>query len=309
MRVHVASMLGSQSFPVMCSFLMPRTGPWPLIWLSMILGFGSSFGILFIPDSAPLKPSSDEEEEEESDPVQSLRETLSRSLAGLKDSLSMLKTPSVVLLLLCCLTTMPIFNCTSQLLTQYVSKRYHIKLESTGYIQGTYGAAHVVVILLIIPWLSALVMRSTSPKWIRMASEHQRDLFFTRWSFLALIAGTLVMCFSPLLPAFVCGLFLMALGSGAGSYIPSTMAFYVDKEHRTRMFSLIGIVQIMGSLYSMPLLAALFSAGMKMGGIWIGLPYLGVAVLCVLASVLLAFVRLSKADNNENVGEEGYSSL
>lgn len=130
-----------------------------------------------------------------------------------------------------------------------------------------------------------------------MADEKQRDLVFTRWSFVALALGTLVMAFSTVLPTFIVGLFIMSFGSGAGSFIPSTLAFFVDKEHRTRMFSLVGIMQIVGSLYAMPMLAGLFTVGMRLGSLWIGLPYLGVATLCGIAIVLQAFVRLSGKSN------------
>jgi MFS family permease len=136
-----------------------------------------------------------------------------------------------------------------------------------------------------------------------MADEKQRDLAFTRWSFAFLILGPLIMALSTTLPTFVCGLVVMAFGSGAGSYIPSTLAFYVDMQHRTRMFSLVGIMQIVGSLYAMPMLAGLFTAGMKLGGIWIGLPYLGVAALCGVAMVLLVFVRLSETIKNSHEPE------
>ncbi|KAH8195566.1 hypothetical protein TruAng_010266 [Truncatella angustata] len=299
MRVHIASMLGNLCSPMISSVMMPRVGPWPLLWLSVVLGTLPAAGILFVPETLTTKAAATEDHGDLRPDLQ-FSARLSRSLVELRDSLSMLKNLSVILLLFGSITLTPVILCTLQFLSQYVSKRYHVKLAYTGYVQGAYGGAHILFILFIIPYASKLVLRSNSPKWIRMANEQQRDLAFLKGSFVAVVLGTFVMSVSPSLPVFVCGLFVLALGSGAGSYIPSTLAFYIDKEHRTRMFSLVGIVQVMGSLYAEPMLAGLFTLGMRIGGIWIGLPYLGVAVLCGVAFLLLRFVRLPRECDRGN---------
>ncbi|KAK9413149.1 putative Major facilitator superfamily transporter [Seiridium unicorne] len=291
MRIHAASMLGNLCSPAISAALMPRVGAWPLLFVSLVLTVGSAIAMLFVPETLGPKP---EIADVDSHQNGNIGARLSHSLAELKDSLSMLKNGSVVLLMLANVTVMPVIYCTLQFLSQFVSKRYHIKLADTGFIQGSYGALHVLIILIVIPYLSELAMRPTSPRWIRMADEKQRDLTFVRWSFVALTLGSLLMAFSPAPPVFICGLFILGFGSGAGSYISSILAFCVDKEHRTRMFSLLGITQIVGSLYAMPMLAGLFTVGMKLGGFWTGLPYLGVAAQCAAAIVLVAFVRLYK---------------
>jgi MFS family permease len=209
----------------------------------------------------------------------------------------------VVLLMLCFLTMMPVIFSTLVFLAQFVSKRYHTRIAYTGYVQTVLGVAQIIVVLVIIPYLSNYTIRPTCPKAIRMADERQRDLGLTRWSFIALALGALVMAISPALPGFVCGLLIMALGTGASSYLSSTLALYVDQEHRTRMFSMVSIVNIAGSIYAMPALAGLFTLGMRLGGAWISLPYLGVSTLCVVAILLLLFVRLpntAEADDEQH---------
>ncbi|ETS78342.1 hypothetical protein PFICI_10404 [Pestalotiopsis fici W106-1] len=309
MRIHVASMFGNLVSPALASILMPHTGPWPLVWFSLVLISIPIVGILFVPETLSTKPdvgtdtpATAETEEQDADATFSAR--LSRSLAELKDSLPMLQTPSVVFLLLtAAVTVMPVFYSTASFMAQFVSKRYHIHLAYTGYVQAAYGAAHVLVILVAIPWLSEWSLRPTAPRWLRMADERRRDLAFMRWSFAPLIAGPVIMALSTSLPAFVCGLLVMSLGSGAGSYVTSALTFYVGPEERTRAFSLMGVMQIVGSLYAMPMLAGLFAAGMKAGGLGIGLPYLGVAALCSLGVVLLAFVRLSETKDREEAAD------
>ncbi|KAK9784882.1 putative Major facilitator superfamily transporter [Seiridium cardinale] len=301
MRIHAASMLGNLCSPAISAALMPRVGAWPLLFVSLVLTVGSAIAMLFVPETLGPKPNTADVDSHQSGNIGA---RLSHSLEELKDSLSMLKSRSVVLLMLANVTTMPVIYCTLQFLSQFVSKRYHIKLADTGFIQGSYGAVHVLIILVVIPYLSALAMRPTSPRWIRMADEKQRDLTFVRWSFVALTLGSLLMAFSPALPVFICGLFILGFGSGTGSYVSSILASFVDKEHRTRMFSLLGVMQIVGSLYAMPMLAGLFTVGMKLGGFWIGLPYLGVAAQCAVAIVLVAFVTLSKTVKGGSTRED-----
>lgn len=115
-----------------------------------------------------------------------------------------------------------------------------------------------------------------------------------------LAISTLIMTFSLLLPTSIVGLLVIPLAFGAGSYILSTLASYVDQEHRTRMVSLFGIMQIVGSMYAYPC-AGLFTIGMKLGDLWIGLPYMGVAALCGTVVGLLAFVQLSSQHNHVSV--------
>ncbi|KAI1840122.1 hypothetical protein JX266_013665 [Neoarthrinium moseri] len=295
MRIHVSSMIGNLCSPALSSVLMPVVGPWPLLWASQAMTAVSAIAILFVPETLTHHRKASGPDENDAGvgalDAGSLVTRVRRSLVELRDSLSMLTSRSVVLLMLVTLTMMPILFSTLQFLPMFASKRYHMPLAQTGYIQGAYGAAQLVVVMVVVPWISAMVMRPGVPRAVRMPDEKTRDLVLLRWSFVALCLGTLAMSVSPVLPGFVCGLVLMSFGSGASSFVKSTLAALVDQEHRTRMFSLQGIVDIMGSIYALPSLAGLFTAGMKLGGLWIGLPYLGVAILCAFDVGLLAFVR------------------
>lgn len=148
--------------------------------------------------------------------------------------------------------------------------------------------------LLFLPWLCRYLMRpSTSPK-IRPADEQHRDLAIARWSAAVTILATLVMGLAPNLVGFIIGLALLALGSGLTSLVRSLMSCYVDPVHRSRLFGTVGMVEILGAVYADPMLAGLFSLGMKLGGAWIGFPYDGLSVLVTLVTGLLLFVRLPK---------------
>ncbi|KAI4598258.1 hypothetical protein KJ359_003142 [Pestalotiopsis sp. 9143b] len=304
MRVHVASMLGNLCSPALASIMMPRTGPWPVLMLSLALSVLPIVGIVFVPETLTLK--TENNNDDDAGEPRTLGARLSRSLAELGDSLSMLRSRSVVVLLLTAVTFMPVVYCTLGFMAQFVSRRYRIPLAYTGYVQAAYGAAHLLVLLVMVPWLSKLALQpSALPAWLRAPDERRRDLAFLRWSYAPLALGTALMAVAPSLPVFVLGLLVMSLGSAAGSYVTSVLALCVDGARRTRAFSLLGVAQIVGSLYGMPMLAGLFAAGMRAGGpVWIGLPYLGVAALCALAMGLLRFVRLDEIKDGHGVEDE-----
>jgi hypothetical protein len=287
MRVHVCAMLGNLLAPSATSVLMPLVGPWPLLFISAGLILLSAVFFLFIPETSHHEPESFKTQQPEA-----FESRVSHALASLKESFAFLKQPSFVLLLLTFLNSRFVSYATLDFLSQFASKRYHIKLERTGYIQTAYGAAHIIVLLLIIPYISQMVLRPTSPKSIRMTNEKQRDLVFSRWSYAALGIGALIMGISPSLPGFVGGILVMALGSGAGSYMNSTISLFAGVENTTRVFSLVAIVETIGAVYAKPALAGLFTLGMRLGGTWIGLPYIGVAGSCVAVMIMLLFLRL-----------------
>ncbi|ORY70383.1 uncharacterized protein BCR38DRAFT_421885 [Pseudomassariella vexata] len=216
----------------------------------------------------------------------------------------MLKPPSLAILVATGFMSAPIISCTMQFLTLFASKWYHIRLADTGYILTCYGIFHVVVVLTVIPWITTLVVQPTTPRLFRI-DEKRRDLVLARWSFLSFILGTLIIGLSPSLTGMIVGLLIMSLGSGQGSLIRSTTALYVDPEHRSRLYTLSAMVEQSSSIYSDPMLAGLFTLGMRMDGGWIGLPYFGVSVLCLLSYSILGFVRVPNDATDDVESESG----
>ncbi|KAI0149824.1 MFS general substrate transporter [Hypoxylon sp. NC0597] len=295
MRLHVASLVGNLVSPAVSSIMMERMGPWPSIWVAVSCIVISGISFLFVPETLKHQPAQDDTQEPErgSEPEAAGRESrMSHVIARFKDSLSILKSPSLILLLLTCLGSAPIISATLQFMAQFISKRYGIRLAQTGYVQSTYGIAQVIQAFIILPWLTRKIMKSTTPARFRATDEHHRDLSLARWSFGFLIVGVLVLGLSPTLAVFVFGLLLMALGSSFGSLNKSLMSLYVDPEHRSRLFSLVGMVEVVGSVYAQPMLAVLFALGMELGGGWIGLPYYVLSIIVALTGSLLFFVKV-----------------
>lgn len=305
-RLHVAGLCGNLVSPALSSAMMEKTGPWPSIWIAFCAIVISAIAFLFVPETLKHQPDHEEVHEVETD-APGLQSRISHVINRFKHSLSILKSPSIILLLLTCLGSAPVAYASLQFMAQFVSKRYSIKLAQTGYVQATYGIAQVMHALLILPWLARFVMKDTTPARFRAADEHHRDLSLARWSFGILFIGALVLGLAPSLAGFIFGLTLMAFGSGFNSLTRSLMSLYVDPEHRSRLFSLVGMVEVVGNVYAQPMLAGLFALGMKLEGGWIGLPYYGLSLLIAATASLLIFVRVPQEVTESSVAhEEGH---
>ncbi|KAI1653457.1 MFS general substrate transporter [Daldinia decipiens] len=294
MRIHVASLAGNLVSPALASAMMSTTGPWPVMWLTIILWALAAALIAIIPETfrQPMR----------SDVTGSTLTFKTRALRGfnqLKDSLSIIRAGSVILILCICLLSMPVVMCTLQFMVQYISKHYHIPIAKTGYIQSVFGIAHIVVVLLIVPGLSKLVVQPTTPKFFRVANEKDRDLILARWSYVVYAIGSFILGVSPTLPVFITGLVVMSLGSGSASFIKSIATSHVDIEHRSRLFSIMALLDVGSNIWATPALAGLFTLGMRLGGVWIGLPYLGVSISCIMMLILALFVRTPRTDRDD----------
>ncbi|KAI5922044.1 MFS general substrate transporter [Camillea tinctor] len=308
MRVHAASLCGNLMSPALSSLLMSRTGPWPSLWVAVGLLSTGALSFLFLPETLP--PTTKNASTAPSQPPPpGLKSRIHHTITRFQESLSLLQSPSLILLLISALGTPPVLFATLQFMAQFLSKRYALRLAQTGYIQSFYGGAQIAQALLILPFLSRQLLllrqRQQPPKTRGSENpEQRRDLTLALWSYALLSLGVLVLGLAPGVGSFACGLVLAALGSGFGSLSKSLMSLYVEPAQRSRLFSLVGMVEVLGSVYAHPMLAGLFSLGMRLGGRWIGLPYYGLAVLVAACGSLLLFVRLPKSA----VGEEAESA-
>ncbi|EFQ31901.1 major facilitator superfamily transporter [Colletotrichum graminicola M1.001] len=292
MNVHVASMAGNLCAPAIAGWMMERTGPWPVVWVALAGFLSMVFTIHLIPETKPAAQA-------ESDPIADGPEADSPVVGAmyhtfhrLRGSLGLLKSPSLVVLVVALLGSYPATESTYQFMNIFASKRYHVSLSQTGYLSSLYGLGTILAILAILPGISKLLASPKAPKSLRFTNDNERDLFLARISSVALIIGTLTLAASPTIGAFIGGLAILALGAGWGSYVRSLCAVYVDAAHRTQMYSIISLIEMVGLVYTQPMLAGLFRAGMRLEGLGIGLPYLVVAGFCLANLGLLLLVRL-----------------
>nr|XP_036581546.1 major facilitator superfamily transporter [Colletotrichum truncatum]KAF6789897.1 major facilitator superfamily transporter [Colletotrichum truncatum] len=305
MRIHVASMIGNLCAPAFAGWMMERTGPWPVMAMAYAGFLSLIFSIHLIPETKPAAQLSSDPIADEPEAASPMLGSIQHTIHRIKESLRLLKSPSLIVLLLAMLSSYPVMLSTFQFMSIFASKRYHVSLSQTGYLSSLYGICVLLTVIVILPAFSKLLASPKAPKSVRLPDDHQRDLFLARLSSIALLTGSLAMSASPNVGFFIGGLTILALGAGWASYVRSVSSVFVDAAHRTRLFSIISLVETGGQTYTQPMLAGLFSVGMKMGGFWIGLPYLGVAAFCLVALVFLLLVRLPPPEGKQATADDG----
>ncbi|KAI1358457.1 major facilitator superfamily domain-containing protein [Xylaria arbuscula] len=296
MRIHASSMVGNLISPALASIFMAAVGPWPPFLLSVILILTSASIIFLVPESLKHDP---QEDDNDTPSGSKFKSTLTEALNELKKSATAFASVSMVMVLLITMLQLSLILSTYQFLSQFASKRYHIPIADTGYIQSTYGIGFIFISFFIMPWITTALVKPNAPSFIRFDDDRRRDLFLARASYIASMIGTFILGVSGSIPGFIFGLIILAFGVSSEGYLKRIATLYVTAEQRTRLFTILGLSAIASDLWLSPVLAALFSLGMRLGGIWIGLPYLGISVLCVvmfLASLFLKLPAYSRVD-------------
>ncbi|KAI0441241.1 major facilitator superfamily domain-containing protein [Xylaria telfairii] len=299
MRIHGASMVGNLISPALASIMMASTGPWPPLFLAFLLTSLPAFAIFLVPESLKRRDSDRGSG--------TFKAHLVQSFSELRKSANVFGSPSMILILLITMLQLSLVLCTYQFLSQFCSKRYNIPLADTGYIQSAYGVAFITVSFFIMPFVSSAILKPSAPAFLRFDDDRRRDLFLARSSYLASLVGTFILGLSGSLRGFVFGLAILAFGVSGEGFLKSVATLYVTAEQRTRLFTILGLSAIASDLWVSPALAALFSLGMRLGGVWIGLPYFGVSSLCVLMfsmSLLLKLPTSSIADEESDSNED-----
>lgn len=296
MRVHAAALCASLLAPSLASALMGAFGPWvPMVSGVSLLGL-SAGAACFIPETRrPVEhgrsrlgmhhalPTSRDGRVPR--PHAGMRRAFTQTVHSVQAFLPSVGRTSWACLMATALLSQSLVPATMQLLVQYVSTRYSVEIYTTGYVQTLYGLAQLVQLFVGLPLLARFVRA-------KVGSDAQRDLYLARFSLLAILPGILLMAAATDLAFFVPGLLVLALGSGCGSYQRSLLSVFVNPEYYSRLFMLVAMIDMVGSLYSGPMLAALLTAGMELRGGFLGLPYYALAALMAICLGLMFFVRL-----------------
>ncbi|KAI1131399.1 major facilitator superfamily domain-containing protein [Nemania abortiva] len=307
LRIHGSSMIGNLISPALASIVMSSTGPWPPLFIALVLTAVPAAMIYLVPESLKHKRSEDNSQPDGG----TLKTFATKSLGELKQSAKIFSSPSMIIMLLISTLQLALILCTYQFMGQFTSKRYHIPLAETGYIQSAYGVAYVSVSFFIMPFIASELLKPRTPAFLRFDDDKQRDMFFARSASLVAMVGTFILGVSGTIPGFVFGLVVLAFGVAGEGFLRSIATLYVSAEQRSRLFTMLALAAIASNLWVSPALAALFSLGMRLGGTWIGLPYFGVSGLCVIIFVLALFLRLpptpkvdAESDSDEGPDEE-----
>lgn len=130
--------------------------------------------------------------------------------------------------------------------------------------------AGVILIMLAvgIPALSSFMLH-----YLRL-HETMKDKRIAQVSGSFLVAGAAAIFFASSSTPLICGQVLFCLGHGFGVPARSLVTSMVDQTHLTTVFTLISVMTYAGLFAGGPLLAAMFQWGMRLGELWVGMPFL-----------------------------------
>ncbi|KAF7908746.1 uncharacterized protein EAF01_004501 [Botrytis porri] len=272
-------------------------------WISICCGvfvmtLGLSCLIAFVPETLHLRASQtktstlvpddssseyiSDSSSEFNEPLKPKRKfTITRRLSDFYTTSRPLLTLPVLLLLLPSITRV-IGQQSIDLCIRYISTRFSIPLSHASLILSLRALINILLLLLVIPFLSSLLITK-----FHFSSTH-KDLLLARISSLFLILGALTIAISPSLHLTIIGLIIYTLGTGFVSLVRSLITGLVDQKHVARIFALIAVVETSSALLAGPAVAGLYELGLMWRGEWtgwLGLPFVGLAVVCGVGSV------------------------
>jgi hypothetical protein len=293
-----ANLISTVCMPLLAAWLMETTTPW-IPALAGTLGKACAvLLVLALPETLgyqqqhpPTSPS-DETEEETPSPT-----AKTHYLSTLKTFTTFLTTdwrvPALALTFLLHLTIAE----ATPLTIQYISAHYHLPLSRATTLLTLRALANTTLLFALLPLLSTHLTNTLN------LTPARRDLYMSRASMAAWALGWISFGAAPTLAIATLGMGFTALGSGSFFLIRSFLTPLVPGRNVAALYSVISIVDTLGSMLGAPLLAGLFNRGLKEGVP--GLPFLVLGAVCGGVAVLLCAVGVRKGE--EDVGDGGSS--
>ena len=169
----------------------------------------------------------------------------------------------------------------SNIVTQYTSRRYNWSISQSAYLGSVRAVIMILALLVGLPFASTYLLRR------RSFSPLRKDVLLLRISFTTVAAGLLVEGSAPSIPLFIVGCCIATMGMGATALIRSLLSSLVKQDEVGRLFAVMSLVWTAAMLVASPVIATLFSEGLKRDGTWTGLPFLFVGLLFVLATAAM----------------------
>nr|POE54174.1 efflux pump ustt [Quercus suber] len=305
---------------IMAGLVMPPIAAWLMIynsWIPILFGtvlnFGSLALVIFLPETLDFKQSSLEYEGDSFGPATEVQpvppETMpgsipassyaSRVVLLARQSTSFLTEDWRISVCIIPFVSHFLVAQTGRLMLQYYSSRYDLTFSQATLLLTIFSGFKVLLLSFILPHGSVAIM-----KYFRL-SDQQKDLYLARVSQIFVVVGWTSIGLAPNVPIVVGAMIVASLGHGALTLLRSFITTLVPAHHIARMYSVITIVDTLGSMFGSALLADLFQQGLTLGGVWIGAPFLFMGLVSLLFLVLMVIVRLRKDEVEELVEEEG----
>ncbi|ETS80881.1 hypothetical protein PFICI_08410 [Pestalotiopsis fici W106-1] len=182
----------------------------------------------------------------------------------------------------------------SNVLFQYVSKRYDWSLGQAGLLISVQAAVSLALYMAILPAIATFVLSSFSVT--------SKDLLLAKGSIVLSVLGAVVITLSATPALMIIGVVLFTFGSGFAPSVRSLVTSLVEQHDVDgsssdvgRLYALISAMEGIGSLVAAPGMAWAFRYGMSLGEEWLGLPFGLATALFALVLIIVFSVRIPEA--------------
>ncbi|KAG8420887.1 hypothetical protein J3458_002809 [Metarhizium acridum] len=188
-----------------------------------------------------------------------------RALGHVLSSVSFLASNKKLLLIISPFIVHLLFQ-NQEILRLYISTHYKQTLAYATMIISARSGCILFLNVFVLPVLN----RYFQERWTLGRS----DLVLARASAAIMSLSFLGVGVAPNQPLLVSALLVNSLGWGMLPLLRSLATSLVEKRNVARLNSLIGVFDIVGRIAGSPLMALLFAKGVKIGGVWAGLPFI-----------------------------------
>lgn len=280
--------------------------PWVPISLSLVVTALAGAVILLIPETATISKKPPRGDDGASGvESQEWRNAITSRINHVfynSDLRSVLSKRPMVLILLVFMLIAPLPSGMGSLFLQYYSKRFGKSIEDAGYMLAIRGGLTIVVVVVLLPVLSRYLGSSSC---IRL-SAFRRDLALAQASAACAGLGYFLLG-GPNIAFLISGIVVLTLSVGIGPLCYSLISNLIEPDQMSQIFTIMSIVSGIGSLPSGPFLAFAFSSGMRLGGLWFGLPFFFLGCLGFVSLAALCLIRTeSSIVDSRNLTENDY---
>lgn len=174
------------------------------------------------------------------------------------------------------------------LLMQIAGQRLRWSLSKASLLISVRAGVNLAALAVIVPAISLLLARKTNLPLILCEKR------IAQGSGLLLVAGcgVVFLAMDPVMLIF--GLVLVSLGDVFSVPVRSLATALVDPQHLGLLYTVIEVMTQAGLFIGQPMLAASFSWGLKLGGVWVGMPFLLAAGFFFMALIAISTVPTNR---------------
>ncbi|KAI1813575.1 major facilitator superfamily domain-containing protein [Poronia punctata] len=278
----------SECFVPPFTYLLMKRNVWTPLIVAVAFQALATIMTLFVPETLPVEIDSSDRTSTLS--VPSSADGKKTRLQQIKESFVFVTRDKAVGALVFTFLVSKVGRQSSNVLFQYVSKRYGWDIAQAGLLLSLRAGVNIILFTVILPLIINYALAKT-----HIAI---RDLWIGKASIVLMTVGVFIISSSATSAFMIVGLIVYTLGTGFPPIIRSLVTFLVDSHHDSqtsdiaRLYALISVAEGMGSLIAGPGMAWSFRWGMDLGGSWIGLPYLFATMLFATALVTVFSVRV-----------------